>query len=108
MPAYDPEKQREYTARWKAKNPARFAELQRARNQRVDRRKYEIIAAAKDVPCADCGGRFPACAMDFDHRDPAEKSFGIGPRNHGFAAIRAEIEKCDVVCANCHRIRHHT
>jgi hypothetical protein len=44
--------------------------------------------------------------MDFDHRDPAVKSFAIGPsltRNR--AAVVAEIAKCDVVCANCHRLR---
>jgi hypothetical protein len=44
--------------------------------------------------------------MDFDHRDPTKKSFAIG---HALLVSRpkliAEIEKCDVVCANCHALR---
>lgn len=60
----------------------------------------------KSQPCTDCGGTFPAICMDFDHRDPATKSFVIshsGTRRR--RAMLAEIAKCDVVCANCHRIR---
>lgn len=60
----------------------------------------------KDVPCADCGGRFPAVCMDFDHLD--NKVLGVSQMVHrGYAleAILAEIAKCEVVCANCHRVR---
>jgi hypothetical protein len=66
----------------------------------------ELIAAAKNQPCADCGGTFPLVCMDFDHRDPALKSFTIAQglqRSH--EALLAEIAKCDVVCSNCHRLR---
>lgn len=79
----------------------------RERSARYRDKKRAAINAAKDVPCADCGGVFPPCAMDFDHRDPDLKSFGIGPATTSLALILAEIEKCDVVCANCHRIRTH-
>lgn len=65
-----------------------------------------LIAAAKDHPCADCGGRFPIVCMDFDHRDPSTKSFTIaGALSRSHSALLAEIAKCDVVCANCHRLR---
>jgi hypothetical protein len=36
-----------------------------------------FIRDLRDVPCSDCGGRFPPYMMDFDHRDPATKSFEI-------------------------------
>jgi len=59
-----------------------------------------------DVPCADCGRRFPPCVMQFDHRDPATKKFMISrSRTRAHAALIAEAEKCDIVCTNCHRVR---
>ena len=66
-----------------------------------------IIQEAKNLPCTDCGGRFPSYVMDFDHRPGVTKVAILSRmhKTHGKAAILAEIEKCDVVCANCHRIR---
>jgi hypothetical protein len=44
--------------------------------------------------------------MDFDHRDGETKLFNIGnATNFDRQRILAEIHKCDLVCANCHRIR---
>ncbi len=47
--------------------------------------------------------------MDFDHLDPSKKMGNISDfvKLGSFAKIRAEIAKCDVVCAVCHRIRTH-
>lgn len=76
----------------------------RARKERL----RVLIVAAKHRPCADCGGSFPSVCMDFDHRDPDQKGFTISQavsRGRTEATILAEIQKCDVVCANCHRIR---
>jgi hypothetical protein len=43
--------------------------------------------------------------MDFDHVR-GEKKFGIAICiNRAWKLLEAEITKCDVVCANCHRIR---
>lgn len=62
--------------------------------------------AAKSVPCADCGGTFDPVCMDFDHRPGEVKSRSVA-RMVGYPhdEIRREIAKCDVVCANCHRLR---
>lgn len=72
-------------------------------------RRRAVIDEAKDKPCMDCGVKYPSYVMQFDHRDPATKSFGIGPRGTGRSveALLAEIAKCDVVCANCHAERTH-
>lgn len=64
-----------------------------------------ILAYLRDHPCVDCGEADPI-VLDFDHRDPATKSFAISNgrrRNLSLRRIRMEVEKCDVRCANCHR-----
>jgi hypothetical protein len=69
-----------------------------------------LMREAKDRPCTDCDKRYPYYVMDFDHRPDEEKRFNIGGRETqglGFEVMRAEIAKCDVVCANCHRERSH-
>lgn len=73
----------------------------------------EIIVEAKRVPCADCGNEFPPVVMEFDHRGDDQKTVKVAdwPRRVGYsekaiAALRVELERCDVVCANCHRLRH--
>jgi hypothetical protein len=44
--------------------------------------------------------------MDFDHREGEKKFFEMNRVNRvTMRAIKREIEKCDVVCANCHRER---
>lgn len=74
------------------------------------RRKRDYLANLKDVPCADCGQRYPFFVMDFDHVR-GEKKFNlsrVASVGHSWAVIIEEAAKCDVVCANCHRIRTHT
>ena len=59
----------------------------------------------KEAPCTDCGQSFPAPVMDFDHIC-GEKLRGIGLMwTFSMARQAAELIKCDVVCANCHRMR---
>jgi len=77
-------------------------------NQNKRRKKaLEFFRALKEQPCADCGNRFHPCVMDFDHREGEIKLFGIGRDyyKHPKEQVLAEIEKCDLVCANCHRMR---
>lgn len=66
-----------------------------------------FIRAAKDVPCKDCGNRYPHYVMDFDHvRGLKDMSVAAGlARGWSIERLQREIDKCEVVCANCHRIR---
>lgn len=60
----------------------------------------------RTTPCADCGQCFHPIAMDFDH--VGDKVAGISQMLRvGYTAqqIRGEIAKCELVCANCHRVR---
>ncbi len=46
--------------------------------------------------------------MDFDHRNPYTKVVAVSQtvvKSWPIARIQAEMDKCDLVCANCHRIR---
>jgi hypothetical protein len=94
---------REWYARSYARHRANVAELKR----RYRQENKQLLAAAKAVPCADCGGRFPTRAMDFDHVRGVKRG-NVAQMVKDAAspvAVRAEIAKCDVVCANCDRIR---
>lgn len=68
-------------------------------------KKSALINAAKAKPCADCGVEYPSYVMDFDHLGEKEFNVARGRTSRSFVAVQSEIEKCDVVCANCHRIR---
>lgn len=79
------------------------------KSKREKAEKRQLISSSKDIECMDCGVKYPSYVMDFDHRNPAQKSFTIGAAVSKYSAeqIKLEIQKCDVVCANCHRIRTH-
>lgn len=70
------------------------------------KRSRNRISKIKDTPCMDCGLRFPPECMDFDHVR-GEKKFNVSQmaRLNSEERTSKEIEKCDIVCANCHRIR---
>jgi hypothetical protein len=77
------------------------------RRARVNKRR-EFIGRLKDNPCTDCGIKYKPWQMDFDHIDPRQKVFNIGTNVLGsLLSIKNEIEKCELVCANCHRQRTH-
>lgn len=95
---------------WRKEEKARAEELQRAAKlRRAPRPKPEtqaFVQEAKRRPCFDCGNLFPPAVMEFDHRIAAEKTFNLSrAREHPFALVKVEIAKCDLVCANCHRVR---
>lgn len=72
----------------------------------ADIRQY--IQDRKSNPCADCGNVYPTYVMDFDHLPQYEKSFNLArfqSMNKSMRQVVDEIKKCDLVCANCHRIR---
>jgi excisionase family DNA binding protein len=72
----------------------------------IDRRR-----AVKAILVAEAGGACQLCgydrclrALEFHHRDPGEKEFGIGRHGHtrALARARAEVAKCVLLCSNCH------
>jgi transposase len=67
------------------------------------RAKRRLISAAGGG-CLLCGyDKYPG-ALQFHHLDPARKEFVISRRGHtrSFAEVKAEADKCVLLCANCH------
>lgn len=94
----------QYMKQWLHTESGKASKAASSRKTREATRR--IIVAAKDCPCSDCGVRYPYYVMDFDHREG--KKFQIGSRGtRTIGMMLAEIAKCDVVCANCHREREH-
>ena len=78
--------------------------IQRAKQQHDALR--EVVQSSKFFPCVDCYKQFPPVCMDFDHVR-GRKKFNISrvPMIGSLNKFLKEIVKCDLVCANCHRIR---
>jgi hypothetical protein len=76
------------------------------RNVRSYLKRRELVRQIKSRPCADCGIQYPYYVMDFDHREGETKEYELNRIDRMTTqAVLREIEKCDVVCANCHRVR---
>jgi len=61
------------------------------------------------LECSICSQNHIA-TLDFHHRDPSEKDYLVSKMwkdGVSFKTIMMEIEKCDILCANCHRILHY-
>ncbi len=75
------------------------------RTRRFQAERREIINAVKmERGCAVCGYNAHAAALDFNHVR-GEKLFNISQDPKvALHRLRAEMAKCDVLCANCHRV----
>lgn len=75
------------------------------RDRQIDL-KIKCIAY-KGGKCNHCGyNRFNG-AMEFHHTDPKEKEFEISKHStYSFELLKIELDKCDMLCANCHREIH--
>ena len=86
-----------------------------------DRRDYMIKAVAKrrkkvrEMAVSHKGGKCNLCgydrcleALEFHHLDPSQKDFAISQRGHSrsWERVRKELDKCVILCANCHREIH--
>lgn len=70
--------------------------------------KKDFINKFKDTPCADCNIKYLPYQMDFDHLNPNIKLFSIANGiGKSYDSIKTEIDKCELVCANCHKLRTH-
>lgn len=81
--------------------------IENTKNRR--KHKSKTIAEIKSkLKCCICG-EHRYWLLDFHHRDPNEKDFNVSKimRYKGMELMLKEIEKCDVLCANCHRDMHY-
>lgn len=84
---------------------SRQAEKRKANKCRLLERNRQIVLMALKSGCVDCG-TMDIRVLEFDHVAD-DKSFTIGRMMEDVGEMRLlrEIAKCEVVCANCHKIR---
>lgn len=98
---------REYNKGWYQRHKERLI----AKSKQHDKELRQWIKQYKSkLRCVVCGESHPAC-LQFHHRDREGKSFTIGKiigqrRNLSFRTLEKEINKCDILCGNCHAIFH--
>jgi hypothetical protein len=100
--------QRTYHRLYYQHNKSRFIEKNRRNKNRQRQRLRGIVLGVKQRPCQDCGGIFHPWVMELDHRAGTKKEAAVAnlvSKGCPDARLLEEIEKCDVVCANCHRMR---
>lgn len=80
----------------------------KARSQRFQELFKAECVAYKGNLCVDCLEVVPLAAFSFHHLDPTQKDFCVsGRRTKGLTATtKAELDKCVLLCRNCHAIRH--
>lgn len=81
--------------------------LQRQKDKRNSITKY-IQEYKQSRVCTDCKENYPYWMLDLDHIDG--KDFNLAAyktKTSSIEVVMLEIEKCEVVCANCHRNRTH-
>jgi hypothetical protein len=81
----------------------RYTATYRKRN--LERKKKAV--EYKGGKCQECGYKKCIAALEFHHRDPNEKDFEISNGARNWDKIKAELDKCDLLCSNCHKEVHY-
>ena len=77
----------------------------------VSRRRKKLREMARDYKggkCTTCGYNKSQRALSFHHVNPKEKDFDLSSRGltRSWERIKKEIDKCVLLCANCHMVLH--
>lgn len=98
--------QRVYTSLWYERNKKRHIANVDVRSREVIRElRSQVRDYLLDHPCVDCGEKDPG-VLDFDHlREKRADLSTLVQSAVSWRAVEAEIAKCEVRCANCHRRR---
>lgn len=88
----------------KSENQCKKCDTQESKSKQSSKREL-LYRYLSDKVCVDCGVSDPVI-LEFDHLDPATKVNNISNMmSCSWSVILTEINKCDIVCANCHRRR---
>jgi hypothetical protein len=105
--SYTQEEKAAYNRRYNANMPPEVRDRKNTAMRKRSASQRRFLASVKlTAGCIDCGYAGSAYALDFDHVR-GSKEFALSWSNRTWLRIAAELEKCDVRCANCHRIRTH-
>ena len=97
-----------YNKAWYQRNKAKHkANVLQINRQLAEKNKIRLAEYKLSRGCADCGYNKASEALDFDHLHSKLQNVGK-MLTWSWNGILKEIAKCEVVCANCHRIRTNT
>ena len=98
-------KHAEYSRKYYEANKDKVKALSKA-NRRKGQAKWSAFKST--LKCTKCGVNHSA-ALDFHHADPSQKENIVSKlvSDGCYAAAMREVQKCIVLCANCHRIVHY-
>jgi len=80
------------------------ANASRRKRALIAERTAYLIEFFRERPCVDCDETDPL-VLEFDHIGQKSFNISVGIRGHKWQSVLDEIERCEVVCANCHRRR---
>lgn len=111
MPIKDIEKRKEYSREYNKyhylHNRPKYLQKSAQHNIRYRTRNVDFIRQYKaGRSCSICGGTFAPQSLEFHHKNPDNKLDSIANmcvKSYSIKKILAEIEKCVLVCSNCHR-----
>ena len=99
----DSEKGKEQESAYSGRNREKRRQLSNNSRDTVKQCCIEYLGGA----CAHCGIKDDCSAIyDFHHRDPSEKEFNVSSFCRSFEKLKSELDKCDLLCGNCHRKVH--
>ena len=95
---------KEYYEKHKEKHNRHIVE-----RRRTKKLEYDKYIQSLGLKCKQCGVNHPA-VLDFHHRDPSTKESTVSDLKWSGCSLerlKLEIDKCDILCSNCHRILHY-
>jgi hypothetical protein len=105
MPYKNTEKHKKAKHDWYVKNQELTKQRTKKSHKEYLERNQNFIRELKGQnPCTDCRKYYPWYVMDFDHlRDKKYDLKFMVHHAYSLEAIKKEIDKCELVCSNCHR-----
>jgi len=98
---------------YRSKNKEKISVRTKAWYVSVKTEWWKIISTMVDLRCQQCGYDKHSAALDFHHLDPSKKESSVhqlinGPRpnENNIETLKKELEKCIILCSNCHREEH--
>lgn len=103
------EQSKKYLQTYREENKERINKLSRESSKKCKKRNIDYVFDLKRIGCSECGYANHPSALQFHHVDPSTKRYTIGFLTYKPASLerlKEEIEKCILLCANCHAEHH--
>jgi len=92
---------------WKDSTATDYVKKRRVKHVMDWRKRAKLkLVEYKGGKCVKCGYSKCVEALIFHHVNPEEKDFNISGKSFGYARLQKEVDKCILVCSNCHHEIH--